>query len=139
MRFPKLSLSTYAPVLITCLIALAPALVFAQGTVGVPIGGGGTTGVLENPLKVNNFCALVKTVLDAVIIIAMPIAVLFLVLVGFKFILAQGNPGELKKQRMNLLWTLVGIAIFLGSWALVKVIVATLSNLGVQGANACVG
>lgn len=158
----KALLKTYAPVLFTLVIVCLPLVAIAQS--GPPNTGAGlppntgaglppNTGAgnynqtsictggscqLRNPLQVGNFCDLVKVVLSSLIVIGMPIAVLFLVIVGFKFIIARGNPEELAKARQNFLYTVIGIAIFLGAWAIAKIISATLAGLGVSGANACV-
>lgn len=92
---------------------------------------------LDNPLKVGNFCDLLETLLGAIIVIGMPIAVLFLVYVGFNFILARGNPEKIGKARNNLLYTVIGIAVFLGAWTIAKLIQATLVNLGAGAAKSC--
>ncbi len=97
----------------------------------------GNNGKLVNPLSVNNFCDLIKVVLEAILVIGMPIAVLFLVYVGFKFIMAQGNPEKIKEAQQNLLNTVIGIAIFLGAWTIAKVIQATLVGLGASGVKEC--
>ncbi len=97
----------------------------------------GNSGKLTNPLSVNNFCDLIKVVLEAILVIGMPIAVLFLVYVGFKFIVAQGNPEKIKEAQQNLLNTVIGIAIFLGAWTIAKVIQATLVGLGASGVKEC--
>lgn len=88
---------------------------------------------LQNPLGVNSFQELVKKLLDAAIIIGIPIAVLFIVFAGFKFVLARGNPEALKIARRNLLWTIVGIAIFIGASLIAGVITSTLHQLGATG------
>lgn len=157
----KALLKTYAPVALTLVIISLPLVALAQplpGTTNVqpplqgntnnlpPLTGNtnqtsictGGSCQLKNPLQVGNFCDLVKVVLSSLIVIGMPIAVLFLVIVGFKFIIARGNPEELAKARQNFLYTIIGIAIFLGAWAIAKIISATLAGLGVSGANACV-
>ena len=92
---------------------------------------------LQNPLKVTNFCDLLKVVLQAILIIGMPVAVVFLVIVGFKFILAQGKPEAIGIAQKNLLHTVIGIAIFLGAWTIAKVIAATMAALGVPGLGSC--
>lgn len=149
---PKFSLRTYAPLLVTFVIMLAPLVVAAQSGVvpvapngvnpappnGVNPPSGSTFGKLDNPIKATNFCQLIKIVLDAVLIIGMPIAVLFLVLVGFRFILAQGKPEAIKTAQKNFLNTVIGIAIFLGAWTIAKIIASTLQGLGVSAVNECV-
>jgi len=110
-------------------------------TVGDPItnriSSSPTATSLQNPLKVTNFCDLLKIVLQAILIIGMPVAVVFLVIVGFKFILAQGNPEKIKEAQKNFLHTVIGIAIFLGAWTIAKVIAATMAALGVPGLGSC--
>ena len=97
----------------------------------------GGSNCLENPLQVSNFCDLLKVVLNALIIIGLPVAVVFLVLVGFQFIIAQDNAGRLGTAAKNLRNTVIGIAIFLGAWTIAEVIKATLQALGVTGFGSC--
>jgi len=71
-------------------------------------------------------------------IIGIPIAVLFIVWAGFKFVLAQGNPGELTEARSNFLHVIIGIGIFVGASLIASIIVNTLGALGVAGvSNSC--
>lgn len=87
---------------------------------------------LNNPLKFNSISGFISALLSAVIAIGIPIAVLFVVYAGFKFVMAQGNPEELKSARSNLVWTLVGIGIFLGASLLAEIIRQTLVSIGVK-------
>jgi hypothetical protein len=123
---------------ITLSLLLVPAFSFAQSnpyTSGVsnpivnnPTGGSQT---VSNPLGgINSFCGLIKAILTAVIQIGIPIAVLFIVYAGFKFVLARGNPTKLQEARMGLLYTLIGIGIFLGAWLIAMVIANTVNALG---------
>ncbi len=95
-------------------------------------------GMLCNPLGVSSFCGLVKIILDAALVIGIPIAVLFIVYAGFKFVVAQGNPEELSAARKNMLYTVIGIAIFVGASLIAGVIVNTMVALGVQGIGSCI-
>lgn len=124
------------------IILTLPLAVFAQSGGGPPFGSGGgppQTGMVavENPLKFNSICGLIKGLLDAAIVIGIPIAVLFIVYAGLKFVLARGKSAELIVARTNFLYTIVGIAIFLGSWVIIEVIVNTVKALGVPGVGAC--
>ena len=102
-----------------------------------PVVAGGSH-VLQNPLHYQTVCGLVKGLLDAVMIIGIPIAVLFIVWAGFKFVLAQGNPGELTEARSNFLHVIIGIGIFVGASLIASIIVNTLGALGVAGiSNSC--
>ena len=141
----KFYIKNLAPLLFTLAIVFLPLVGIAAemtNTVGDPItnriSSSPTATSLQNPLKVTNFCDLLKIVLQAILIIGMPVAVVFLVIVGFKFILAQGNPEKIKEAQKNFLHTVIGIAIFLGAWTIAKVIAATLAGLGASSVNECV-
>lgn len=105
------------------------------------IGTGPSSGIesfeVKNPLAVKSFCGLIKALLETAIVIGVPIAVLFLVYAGFKFVTAQGKPTSLEVARRNLLYTIIGIGIFLGAWLIANVITATVQQLGVQGIESC--
>lgn len=92
---------------------------------------------LENPLSVNSFCSLILKLLEVVILIGIPIAILFIVWAGFKFVVAQGKPQAIADARRNFLNVIIGIAIFVGASLIANVIINTLRDLGVQGLNSC--
>ena len=96
------------------------------GTAGNTTSGNYT---LQNPLNFSTVCGLVKAIFNVVLTLGVPVAVLFLVYAGFKFIIARGNPEELRKARANLTHVLMGIAIFLGAWILGQVIANTVNSL----------
>lgn len=126
------------------LALIAPAAALAQtgfpsggSSAGFPSGGqapaancSGNACSVPNPLSANSFCGLIKNILQAAIAIGIPVAVLFIVYAGFKFVLARGNPEKLAEARMNFLWTVIGIAIFLGAWLLANVVANTVNALG---------
>jgi hypothetical protein len=90
-----------------------------------------------NPLKFKTICGLVKGLLQAVMIIGIPIAVLFIVWAGFKFVMAQGKSDALIRARANLLWVIIGVAIFLAASLIAQVIMNTIEQLGVTGISSC--
>jgi hypothetical protein len=100
--------------------------------------GGGNGFHLANPLgNTSTFCDLLKTIFNVLVIFAIPIAVVMVVYAGFRFVLARGNPEGLKKARVNLVATLLGIALFFGAWFLAQVIANTLVQLGGSSFNTC--
>jgi hypothetical protein len=128
------------------LAVLTPSFVFAQSTVGqnfppstvggnVPPSTVGNNAVftLQDPLGVKNFCDLIKALLNIVLAIGVPVAVLFLVWSGFRFILARGRPGDLELARRNFYYVIIGIAVFLGAWTLATIISATIQTLDTSG------
>ena len=122
------------------LLFMSPVLVLADvtssgGFTGVTsVGGSSAAGnpqTVQNPLGgINSVCGLIKAILGAVIQIGIPIAVLFIVFAGFKFVLARGNSAKLQEARNNLMYTLIGIGIFLGAWLIATVIANTVNSLG---------
>lgn len=143
-------ISNALPLLFVAALVLMPLLVGAAQTSG-PTGGfqtGGPTGgfqtsgptgqtggfqgySVDNPLKFGSFCQLLKGILAAIVAVGIPVAILFLVWVGFKFILARGDTTALAEARRNFLYTVIGIAIFLGAWVIAQIIAATVQQFGI--------
>lgn len=96
------------------------------------------TYAVTNPLGNNaTFCSLIKQVINAAMIIGVPIAILLVVYAGFKFVMAQGNTENLAKARTNFFYTIIGILIFFGAGLIADVLIGTLQAVGVQGVSSC--
>ncbi len=119
------------------------------GNTGSPTSGGytGTTpnaGMgfqLQNPLNVSTICGLIKKVLNVILGLGIPVAMLFLVYSGFLFVVARGNPAKLKEARLNLVHVIFGIALFLGAWLLGQLVANTINSINpgtVTATNSCV-
>jgi hypothetical protein len=93
--------------------------------------GGSSTqvGHIKNPIKVDNIQDFIKTVLEGVLRIAIPIVVLAIIYSGFLFVKARGNEKELETAKNALLYTLIGAAVLLGSWAIAQIIADTVLSL----------
>ena len=91
----------------------------------VEIGGG-----ISNPIGVKSIEGLIEAILKIVVAVGTPVAVLFLVFSGFKFVTAQGKPDAIKEARQYFMWTLVGIVILLGASLLSTIIKGTIEQLG---------
>lgn len=83
----------------------------------------------DNPLQVKTICGALKLFLNALITLAVPVAVLFLVYAGFLFVWARGSTKELARAKRNILWVVIGIGIFMGAWLLGQIIMNTLNAL----------
>jgi len=92
---------------------------------------------VTNPLGTITLCGLITSVLNAAMIIGVPIAVLLIVYAGFKFVAARGSSEDLAKARTNFFYTIIGILIFFGAGAIAQVIIGTLTAVGVQGVSSC--
>jgi hypothetical protein len=85
---------------------------------------------LKNPIAAESFEALVTAILEVVVAIGTPIAILAIIYSGFLFVKAQGKPEALKTAREALIWTIVGVAVLLGARLLATVIQGTITGLG---------
>src|ERR1035437_573828 len=81
---------------------------------------------LGNIKTVNGF---IKVLLEGLIKIGMPIVALALIYCGFLFVKARGNAEELKTAKSALLYTIIGAAILIGSWAIAQLISDTVLSL----------
>ena len=93
---------------------------------------GNTT--LKNPLGAGtSLNALLADILQFVVRIGSIVVILMLVYVGFLFVVARGNPGEISKARNALLWTIIGALVLLGAEAIAQGIQATVQALSSGG------
>lgn len=84
---------------------------------------------LENPLRFPSIERFVEGVLQAIILVAMPIIVAFMVYAGFKFIMARGNSSQITNAKENFKWVVIGTIMILGAWVLATLIGGTIAQL----------
>lgn len=94
-----------------------------------PLVSSAQSATVVNPIKSESINELIKTIIEAVVKIGMPVIVLAIIYSGFLFIKARGKPEEIKKAAETLQYTLIGAAIFLGAWAIAELIVETITSL----------
>lgn len=93
--------------------------------------GSGSSVTLLNPLKAGaSLSSLLTDILDFVIQIGVIVIILMVVYIGFKFVMAQGKPGEIEAAKKMLGWTVVGALILLGAQAIASAIQATVTAIG---------
>src|SRR3989344_1240611 len=87
---------------------------------------------LINPLQGGgNLESFLNSILAVVIRIGTIIVILMMVYVGYLFVAARGEPGEITKAKQALLWTVVGALILLGAQVISYGIQATVQALSV--------
>ncbi len=92
--------------------------------------GSGAHATLQSPLGgVSNLNNLIKKILEVVVDIGTPIAVLFIIYAGFLFVTAQGNETKITKAKNAFTWAVIGTAVLLGAWVLAVAIEGTIRNL----------
>lgn len=78
-----------------------------------------------NPIKATSFPELIDSLTTAVIQIAIPFAIVVIMIAGFRFLLAssRGDQAGIGKARQLFWWTLIGTAIVVGASALAKAVI----------------
>lgn len=120
MNFIK---KNWGKLIISLYLSFTPLALFADS---FPCG----EGKICNPIPgIGSIPDLIKTLLEGVLKIGIPIIALAIIYSGFLFVFARGNSEKLTKAKDALLYTLIGAAILLGSWAIAKMISATVTGL----------
>lgn len=87
------------------------------------------TGGLQDPLKFCSIVDFVQGVLQAFVMISLPILSFFIVWAGFKFVMARGNSGKLEDAKKNFYWLIAGAILILSAWALATLIANTINQV----------
>jgi len=103
---------------------LLPVLVFAGTAQDTS-----QSSTINNPIAADTFPALLSLVLKIIITVGLPIVVMAIIFVGFKYVTAQGNAGKLKEAHAAFKWVMVGAAIVLGSQVIVSIIQNTVAKV----------
>lgn len=82
-----------------------------------------------NLLSVDSVEELLVVVVDTMVQIGTLLLIFALVLTGFRFVSAQGNPGAVEEARKRLTWVVIGGLLLLGAQAFSLVIKATIESL----------
>ncbi|OGG60346.1 hypothetical protein A2765_06345 [Candidatus Kaiserbacteria bacterium RIFCSPHIGHO2_01_FULL_56_24] len=88
-----------------------------------------TTGGLQNPLKFPNIQKFIEGVLQAIVMIALPIITIFVVYAGFKYISARGNISKIGEAHKNFQYVIIGTILILSAWVLATLIGGTVTQL----------
>jgi len=99
---------------------------FGESLLGNPLGGSGVIGTDGVSYTFNDIIAFI---LRYVLLIGSPIAVLALIWAGFQYVWAQGNPEKIGRAHKILMWTILGIILLFGSWALATAISNTICKI----------
>lgn len=116
---------------------LSYGVVLAQGTGGSTQGGGSGTGgsvkggstTFTDPLGVGGISGLFDRIINDLLLLAGPIAVIMIVYAGYLFVTAADNQEQVKKAKATVKYAVIGIAVLVLSKALIYV---TCDFLGVK-------
>lgn len=105
-------------ILITGAITVLPAVTMAAATITNPVA-----------KDIKSVSHLFEVILKGITFIAIPIIVLALMWVGFKFVSAQGDPTKVSAAKTSLMLVLAGTAIILGANVILDVVTDTAQEL----------
>jgi len=87
------------------------------GGAGMPVGGTNGPGVVvEEELDIMN---LLDTIANWLLTILLIVAAIFIIIAGFYFVTAMGDPAKVATARQFILYALIGVAVGLASKGLV--------------------
>ena len=124
---------TISVLILATLLMVGGSVAYAQ--VGDTPGNIGTdSGIkLLNPLGIDggptSLSQFLVRILDFVVAVGAVVVAFMMVYVGYMFVMARGNPGEITKAKDALVWTVIGALIVLGSKAIAVGILATVEAL----------
>lgn len=120
------------PLMVVLFMLLAPVLALnAQGDIPPPSGNPtSVSGKLKNPIpNVESLEEFIGVILRGVIKIGIPLVVIMIIYSGFLFVTALGNSEKLSKAKDALVWSMIGTAVLLGSWAISELIIDTVTTI----------
>ncbi len=83
---------------------------------------------LENPLRVNSLEDLIVAILNIFITLMIPIIVFFIILAGFKYVTAQGNPSQIEEATTMFTYVIIGGVLILAAVAIAEIIKNTVDS-----------
>lgn len=83
---------------------------------------------LQNPIQANNITELFESIIDILLVFAVPLIVVFIIYAGFLYVTARGNESTIQKAHMALAFALLGGVIILGAKVLITVIGGTVDS-----------
>lgn len=83
----------------------------------------------QNPIKSQSVASVLKSFFDILVQIGAVAVTLSIVYSGFLFVVARGNPEQLKQAKTTLFWTIIGAMILLGAQVIAVIIQNSIEKL----------
>lgn len=99
---------------------IAPALFMAiklEAGTGV-----GPVTVIDNPIKSNTVAELLNSILEIVVEIGIVVVTMGIIYAGFLYVTARGDRSKVTNAHQAFYYTIIGAAVVLGAFAILKVI-----------------
>lgn len=97
-----------------------PAILWAQIEPGLPPGDGAVT--LGDPLSGAGVEEILNNIVNWLLVIAAPIAVIMTIWAGYLFMTGGSNEEQIKKARSTLLYVVIGIVVLILSKAIITLV-----------------
>lgn len=104
------------------LVLILPVIVYSDTGSSEPI-------KIKNPIGVDSIQDLITKILDIMVQIGTPIAVLFIIYSGFLFVVARGNPEKINHAKEVFLYAIIGTVLLLGAFAISEIIKNTVNQI----------
>ena len=75
-----------------------------------------------NPLKFGTVPEILSAIANFLFTISIPIAVIFIIIGGFQFATAAGNPEKINAGKRTITWAVIGIVVLLVAGSIAKLI-----------------
>lgn len=82
-----------------------------------------------NPLGSSDITQFFLKIMQILILFAVPIIVFFIILSGFKYVMARGNAAQIETATRSLTWAVIGGVLILGAEIILQVIQGTVAAL----------
>lgn len=79
--------------------------------------------VIPNPTNSGSLESVLGVFVKFIYRVGLPVLVVFVVLAGLSFVLAQGNEKKLQEARQRFYWVLIGSAIITGAGVIANIII----------------
>lgn len=91
------------------------------GITGVP-DWDASTGNIDNPLTAKSVPELIARIIKILLSIIASIAVIVIIISGFRMVMYGSNPGEIAKAKSAIVWAILGLVVALLSFSIVAII-----------------
>lgn len=86
--------------------------------------------VIDNPVRSPDLGAVLAAVIKALLLFAGAVAVLFLIIGGFRYVISAGNAEQVEAAKKTILYAVLGLIVIFLAFVLVQLIQ---NYLGVEG------
>lgn len=84
---------------------------------------------IQNPLAATSITGLFQSIIEIIMVFAIPVIVFFIVYAGFLYVTARGDTGQIQKAHQALLYAVIGGVIIIGANVLIDVVAGTVNSI----------